>query len=511
MTIASKKNNSLANAAFTVLVITVFAKIIGFVESTIVAAYFGTSAEIDMFYLACTISNRFVFTIFSWLAVVGLTMYNTYLKRDGEVGANKYVTSLICYIVPVAIGVTLLIYIFAPFIASVMASNYSDNEISILIKYLRELSLISVFYALTTIFTCVLNAHKKFVPGTLVGIIQNGTMILFVVSLSNRIGANSVVLGLVIAYILQTIFLYFCTNRVFKFTRCDLKSDIDIKRICLLVLPLILGEATAEINILTDQFLASIQGAGFVSGLAYSETLNDVVTALFIQTITTVLLAFFSKLAIEKEYKKMMDELIEIFKIITILLIPVSIITVTSAKEIVSVVFERGNFDENSVRITACALIGYGLGFIFKTLMVIAKRPFFAIENNRIPMKIGIYTVIINITLSILLSQIWGLFGITLATSVSYLLAVLFYMRELHKLFDYNFRFYWNGFTGKIIISSLIAISSVLIICNTHFYSNLVTLIVRTILCFSLFFISLLILKVNEVKMVLNKIKLNKQ
>ena len=58
-------DKSIAKATAYVLVVTIAAKIIGFVESALVAAFFGTSANLDMFYLANTIANRFIFTIFS--------------------------------------------------------------------------------------------------------------------------------------------------------------------------------------------------------------------------------------------------------------------------------------------------------------------------------------------------------------------------------------------------------------------------------------------------------------
>lgn len=510
-----QNNKTIANAAAFVLVVTVVAKVIGFLESAIVAAYFGTTVEIDMFYLACNIANKFVFTIFSGLAVVGLTMYNNKLIEGGKESGSKFVTGLLWYMIPLAVIISIVIYVSAPFVSRIMTSNYSYNETVILTRYLRELSIITVFYVTTTIFTFVLNANKIFIPGVLVGSIQNICMIVFIISLSGKIGAISIVYGLIVGYILQTIFLFLFARKIVNFGKCSPKRDVDFRKIILLILPLLLGEATAEVNQLIDQYLATIEGAGYVSGLSYSETLNDVVTALFIQTVTTVLLSFFSALAVRKQYAEMLSELKMIFKYMTLILIPVSIISVMKADRIVSFVFERGNFDKTSVAITATALAGYALGFVFKTIMVIAKRPFFAIENTRTPMVIGIVAVCINIALSICLSRIWGIFGITVATSISYFCACIIYFVLLSKTFV---EMHWDdclSFIWKVLIASVITIIVLLSINTLLPEQNFLNLVIATISTFSVYILLLYFLRTREIyalkKLILFKINKTKQ
>lgn len=506
MSSATIQNKSMANAAMWVLLVTIVSKVIGFTESAIAASLFGTTAEVDMFYLASTIANRFVFTIFSGLSVVGLTMYNGARFERGEDQGNRFVSALVACVIPLAIVVTAFIYFAAPLISDIMAANYGEAERSILVKYLRELSCISVFYAFTTIFTCVLNANKKFLPGVSVGIIQNLSMIVFMLVLSKRIGVNSIVLGLVVAYVLQAGFLYFVARSVIRFRSFSLKEDIDIKKILLLIAPLVLGEATGEINTLVDQYLATNQGEGYVAGLTYSETLNDVVTALFIQTITTVLLAYFSELAVQKKYGDMLEELKTILKLLTLVLIPVSIVTVVGAEHIVSVIFERGKFGSESVRITSLALIGYGFGFVFKTIMVIVKRPFFAINNTKIPMMMGVVNVAINISLSIVLSHYYGIIGITLATSLSYLLICAIYFCILsHTFVEMN----WTDcvlFYKKVVIALVITGFCSYFLSRIDMVNHFVSLCVLTAACFFIFGGVLYFLKLNELSLAYDKV-----
>lgn len=158
--VVNQENKTIVSAAFGVLIVIIVSKIVGFVESAMLAGYFGTSVEVDMFYLANTIVNNFVFTIFSGLAVVGLTMYNTARKDDIENG-NKFISALLCSMLPFSFIVIGVIWIISPYVSLLMASNYTAKEVELLTLYIRELSIVAIFYVMTTIFTCVLNAHKN--------------------------------------------------------------------------------------------------------------------------------------------------------------------------------------------------------------------------------------------------------------------------------------------------------------------------------------------------------------
>lgn len=500
------KSKTITGAAATILLITMVSKLIGFFESAIVAAFFGTSSEIDMYYLANSIANRFVFTVFSGLSVVCLTMYTSLLQEKEKEGADRFVSALICFIVPIAIIVSILIFIFSPVISSIMTENYTVMYQQILTNYMRIFSITAVFYSLMTIFAAILNANKVFLPGVCISVIQNVTMIVCIILLSKKIGVTSVVIGFVFSYLLQTLFLYFFVRKYFLFEKFDFKRDISIKKILLLMFPLVLGEATNEINIIVDQYLATIQGAGTVSAISYSETLNDIVTAIFIQTVTTVLLSFFSELAVEKKYKEMMQQLKSVMKIMTVLLVPITIITITSSRDLVAFIFGRGDFDAGSVEMTALALTGYSFGFVFKMWMVIAKRPFFAIENTMIPMIVGIITVGINISISVILVNFAGILGITLGTSIAYLCASIIYFILLAIHFE-NFRLKEGfSFAVKMSIATIIIFNEINSLKHVISVTKFSYLVVVTVICFVSYYLLLRLLKLRELKQIQNYI-----
>lgn len=203
----------------------------------------------------------------------------------------------------------------------------------------------------------------------------------------------------------------------------------------------------------------------------------------------------------------MINELKKIIKNISLLVVPISIVTIFCADHLVSFVFERGKFDSESVLVTSRALVGYAIGFIPRIVMVIAKRPFFAIENTRIPMVIGVIAIVINISLTILLSNFWGIFGITVATSISHIVACYLYFNRINSVFD---NVSWKDclvFFQKIsiatIISAILTYAVLHINIETHFY----VLVVATVVCFSTYLGVLHILKLAELKILVLQIK----
>ena len=94
----------------------------------------------------------------------------------------------------------------------------------------------------------------------------------------------------------------------------------------------------------------------------------------------------------------------------TILLIlaflPVTIITVCCARDIVAVVFGRGAFTEKDVSDTALALSGYALMFVPFVLREQFSRFQCCYQDSKRPMINSVVSIFANIVLSILLSRL---------------------------------------------------------------------------------------------------------
>jgi putative peptidoglycan lipid II flippase len=101
------------------------------------------------------------------------------------------------------------------------------------------------------------------------------------------------------------------------------------------------------------------------------------------------------------------------------LFLPISILTIINAKDIVDIVFGRGKFDNDAVQNCSIALIGYSCMFVPFIIRELYSRFQYGYEDSTRPMINSTLAIIVNIVLSIVLSQFIGVIGVTIATSIS--------------------------------------------------------------------------------------------
>ena len=137
------------------------------------------------------------------------------------------------------------------------------------------------------------------------------------------------------------------------------------------------------------------------TAINYSSRLIGFVQGIFISTVVTVIYPFFSKLCAKEDY----DALNEYISgsIFTIFIEPITIIAVMYISDIVSIVFERGEFVKRDVELTVFSLVFSSLGFLFFAIREVFNRTFYALQDTKTPMINGAIDVLVNIVADLLL------------------------------------------------------------------------------------------------------------
>ena len=117
----------------------------------------------------------------------------------------------------------------------------------------------------------------------------------------------------------------------------------------------------------------------------------------------------------------------------------------------------RGNFGNDSLTLTTAALKGYFLGLPLLSVRDIANRVYYAYGDTKTPVNIGIFSVFINILLDFILSKYFGVFGITVATSISNSLSAILMVVFLRK---YNKDIFNSKFTieGLVLLAEMVGL-----------------------------------------------------
>jgi putative peptidoglycan lipid II flippase len=149
-----------------------------------------------------------------------------------------------------------------------------------------------------------------------------------------------------------------------------------------------------------------------------------------VQSITTVIYPKITSAIHEGEYKKAVSVFNTIANLLMYILIPMTFGIALFGRPIISILFERGEFDESALSMTSEAFIFYGLGLCFIGIRELLTRVFYSCEDTKTPMVNSSIGLVLNVILNILLSQWIGLNGLAIATSISaFVTAILLWVK----------------------------------------------------------------------------------
>ena len=209
--------------------------------------------------------------------------------------------------------------------------------------------------------------------------------------------------------------------------------DRDIKAMLLITLPVILGTAVNDINVLVDRNLASRIAVGGISALNYAGRVSGLVKSLFVVSVTTVMYPTISKMAARGMMGGFRGALSEAISMVALFVVPATAGLLIFSREIVEFLFARGAFVPEAVSMTTSALFFYSIGMTGDGLRYVLGRAFYSLQDTRTPVINATMAVGMNIVLNIVLSRFLGVGGLALATSISSLFSAFLMFITLRK------------------------------------------------------------------------------
>jgi putative peptidoglycan lipid II flippase len=157
--------------------------------------------------------------------------------------------------------------------------------------------------------------------------------------------------------------------------------------------PAIFGVSIGQISLLINTIFASFLVTGSVSWLYYADRLMEFPTGVLGVALGTILLPSLSKSFAEKtgeEYSRLLDWGL---RLTLLLALPSALALAILAVPLISTLFHHGAFDRHDVAMTGNALIAYSVGLVGLILVKVLAPGFYARQNIRTPVKIGILTL----------------------------------------------------------------------------------------------------------------------
>lgn len=439
-----------------------FIKVLGVFKQSLIASICGATAETDAYFVATGITVALCSVLFSSVSISLLSIHNERLISKGRESSNNLINAVLKVFIPISIGIALLFSLCSTGIAKGLAPSYSKESQVILSNYIRVMSVMFVFSCYYLIVNVVLETDKRFLPGKGQSFFQNLFICIAVLVFYPRFGMPALLYAFILAGVVQCVQITWSARHDFYFVSKVKSESIAVRKILQLSLPLLVGNAMYEINDIVDKRIATGLGYGNVSFLSYGASINEIVTTLIIQSVSTVLFSHYATWVAEGENDKIEDNLKKSIGFLVVLILPVMVMCFVCGDCIVDILYGRGSFNESAKNMTTSVVLGYAAGFLFQATRAIFVRVYYAFQNTKTPMINGAISIAINVILSILFSKVIGVGGIALATSIAMFLVTAMLIPGIKK--------YLPGFSLRSSLTEFIKASGISIVIGIAAY-----------------------------------------
>ena len=505
---------SLVRAVSIVTIVTIIGKLLGFGRESVIAAFYGASAQSDVYFVAAVIPT-ILFAAISMAITTGIVpIYIEENKKSKEEAANL-ISALLTLLLVISILFTALCIVFAPLITKLVAPGFSGEQLELAITLTRIMLPSFCFFVLSSVATGVLNANQKFLAPAMITVPSNLIIIVFTIFTTSQLGIYGVAIGTLIGAAFQFLIQYpqFKQYNI-KLNFSFRKHLVKLKSSFVLLFPVVVTSLGAQLNEVINRVVASGLPEGSISALNYSNKLMYLPLSVIAMSIITVLYPSIVE-AFKVNKDKFTTLLLNGVRVIVYISIPIVLIMTVSGSTVVEIAFQRGVFDEQDTIRTNYSLFFYMIGLIAVALREYFIRCVLALENSKILMFSSTTAVGINILLSFILSRYMGHGGIALGFSISMLYQAILLALFIHKRTQFEkskLRFTFKELVKMAILSiisyfALNYIETVLVDLNKYLH-----IMIMSILTFMLFVVMSYLLKIKVFQYVVDlfKKKLNK-
>lgn len=444
-------------STFIVSAMTMLSRILGLVRDMVLLNVFGAGGLMDAFLVAFKIPNFFRRLLaegaFSQAFIPVLTDYKT-TRLHAEV--QVLISRVFGVLLTILSVMTVFAVVAAPALIWLFAPGFADDPIKFdtAVELLRLTFPYLLFMSLTAFASSILNSYGSFATAAFAPVLLNLTMISAAWWATPYFAEPIMALGwaVIIAGILQLAIQIpeLWNKKLLIPPKVDFKHE-GVVRILKLMLPALFGVSVVQINLLLNTIWASFMVTGSVTWLYTAERLTELPLGLIGIAIATVILPALSAKHAEANVEKFRAMIDWAAKVIVLVGIPASIAMYMLAEPMMQALFQRGEFGADDVRMSAFALQAMSASILTFMLIKIFAPAFYARQDTKTPVRIGLIAVGVNIVSNVLLLGLfkwmgWGASHVALALSstlAAFVNAGMLYW-QLHRQGIYRFGTHWR-------------------------------------------------------------------
>lgn len=402
-----------------IMIFILLSKVLGFARDVVLSSYYGVSNVSDAYLLSMSIPVTLFTFIGVSIATIYIPMYNEIEKNESKESASSFSMSILLPVVTLSFIIALFTFFNSKIVVKLFAFGFEGETLALASDFTKILSTSFLFIGLKHLINAHLKVKGVLASPFLVGVPRN-IIIIGAIVFSETFGVKVLFWGSVLAIISEfvTLSILLRCKRIKFFSKPKIKVSY-ILEFCKLSIPVMLGTSVSIINRLIDRNMASLIISGGISVLNYAVRLNQFIQGLFVVSITTVIFPAFSKHVVNDDESKLTELAQKSMNYIVFGLLPTCMGFIIFSNEIITLVYGRGSFTGEAIKLTSDALRFYSFSLVFVGLREVLIKIYYAKKNTKTPMINSSIGVTINIILNLILANFIGLNGLPIATTIS--------------------------------------------------------------------------------------------
>lgn len=446
----SVKPKSLLRSSLLTGSMTMTSRVLGLVRDIVLASVLGAGGAMDAFAIAQKIPNFFrrLFAegAFSQAFIPVLSEYR---EKGTRVAVKELVDNVAGCLGSILLLVTVVGVAGAVGFAYIFGYGYTDEpeKFALLVDLVRITFPYLMLISLTGFAGAILNSYDRFAIPAVTPVFLNVFMIAAALLAGDFFPnpAYALAWSIIAAGIFSLLFQLPFLRQIHLLPSPKLDwSHPGVKRILMLMTPALFAVSVSQLNLLLDSTIATMLGDGAVSWLFYSDRLVELPLGVFGVAIATVIMPGLSRLSAAQSGEKFSQMLDWAIRFVVLIALPATLALIILAEPILYTLFYHGEMKLSDILMSSYSLKAYALGLFAFMLIKVLVPGYFARQDMKAPVRIGIIAIIANILLKPLvvipLVMLWGMghVGLAFTTAMAaYVNAWLLY-RGLRKAQVYN-------------------------------------------------------------------------
>jgi putative peptidoglycan lipid II flippase len=369
-------------------------RIAGLVRERLIATAFGTGLHADVFSAALRLPNVLQNLLGEGtLSASFIPVYSELLGQGRTKDAGRVAGTIFALLLAVAGAISLLGYVIAPVLVSVMTPGFEGARRALMIDLVR------IFFPMTGVLVLsawalgILNSHRKFFVPYFAPVLWNAAIIATLLAFNRRVSLDTLVIvagwGALAGGVLQ---FAFQLPWVFRLQReMSLRGgarDTHVREVVRNAGPAILGRGVVQLGTYVDLLLASLLAVGALARLRYAQTLYILPVSLFGMSIAA---AELPELARERggATDALRDRAVAAVRRVSFYVVPSLVGFVVLGHVFVAGIYQAGEFRAADVNVVWLTLAAYSLGLLASTNARVYQSAFFALRDTRTTARIA--------------------------------------------------------------------------------------------------------------------------